>query len=110
MSEPTKFTLFTTGSIYDKERLKYKIQTAISEAENLMRDACGWDYEIPHPVVKIESTTKKVKALFSKKEHEVLDKNIVVLVFNKELSEEELKMWRMIKLGIFTQRFFQYGW
>jgi hypothetical protein len=112
MSNPTKLVLFSTDECFNQDFLTNRVVSSIAKAQNLLHDACGWNYNIPQPVVSVQRTTKKIQVwkgpllgFSGKKEVEVFDRYTVLLVFNKELLDDEIKVWRMIKLGLFTQRF-----
>ena len=98
----TKLNMFCVVG-YKSEDEKY-IFEKIMLYFNKVKHACCYKFPITMPVALevVEVSTKEVKATgFFKKKETVIEVPWYHynLVFDKELSEAELNMWRMFKLG-----------
>ena len=96
----TKLLLF--GGYTMSIRTDYILSAAL-ETMNSVRKVCDYTFELPMPIAVETQTSEKtieVKRWFSRKPVKKIKQiHNYLLVFDRELTEVELNMWRMYKVG-----------
>lgn len=106
---PTSINLFVADYFppYDEDFVFSFALKKIGE----IRLACGYTFNLPMPV-KIEvckfSTNKEVKKFFGGKKTTEINSYAYNLVFDKQLTDAEVNMWRMFKMGWRSARWPRY--
>ena len=111
MSTPTRLQLFACDG-YNPFNEDFVFSHALKTIVQL-RGACGYTFDLPMPVnLKVERTakTKTVDKWFGRGTKEVEDEVVYAyyLVFDRELTEAELSLWCMFKMGWRSARWPRY--
>jgi hypothetical protein len=96
---PTRLNLFCAD--YEAYNKNYILSFGLEKIGNIRKN-CNYTFEVPMPIgieVIKHVTNKTVKKFFGGTKEIEQASYAYNLIFDKELNETELNMWRMFKMG-----------